>query len=317
MSNPAEETTKDGRALQLVAKPALPTFNLTPKTLAEALELAKLMADSDIVPKDFRGKPGNVLIAVQMGAEVGLSPMAAIQSIAVINGRPGIYGDAGKGLLLDHGCEIDEADAEEIRKTGIARCTIRRPGRQPVTRTFSLEDAKQAKLLGKEGPWTNYRERMLAWRAFWFAARDAAADILKGLGGGEELEDLPREPRNITPESERPTAPPRKSERATEQQPATIDAKAQSTAAATGQEKQPTAPADAAVSPPPASGNGEGTDFNLVNRIYKLIPAYNRVKGDGAATKLMEQSYEVAHPSKLKPAEAEELIKTLEATVNG
>jgi hypothetical protein len=166
------------------------TFSLAPRTLLEAMEFAKMMANSELVPKAFRGKPGDVLIAVQMGAEVGLAPMAAIQNIAVINGKPGIYGDAGKAILQAAGCQIEEDDIEVIKKTGRARCKVTRKGRVPVERTFSVENAKTAKLWGKEGPWTNYPERQLAWRAFWFAARDAASDLLKGLGGVEEVQDV-------------------------------------------------------------------------------------------------------------------------------
>lgn len=182
----------------LTVSPA--TFSLAPKTLGEAMELAKLIADSELAPKDYKGKPGNVLIAVQMGREVGLSPMAAIQNIAVINGRPGIFGDAGKAILLAHGVIIEEDDVQIIKKTGMGRCRITRPGRPPVERTFSRDDAKAAGLLGKQGPWTNYTERQMAWRAFWFAARDAASDLLKGLGGAEELRDV--EPKDITPMSQ-------------------------------------------------------------------------------------------------------------------
>lgn len=165
-------------------------FSLAPRTLNEAMEFAKMMANSELVPKAFRGKPGDVLIAVQMGAEVGLAPMAAIQNIAVINGKPGIYGDAGKAILLANGCQIEEDDIEVVKKTGRARCKVTRKGRVPVERTFSIENAKVARLWGKEGPWTNYPERQLAWRAFWFAARDAASDLLKGLAGAEELSDI-------------------------------------------------------------------------------------------------------------------------------
>lgn len=153
--------------------------------------MAKLMAESDLVPKDYRNKPGNVLIAVQMGQEIGLGPMAAVQSIAVINGKPGLYGDAGKAILLSFGCQIQEDDIAAVKTTGRGRCKITRPGHQPCERTFSIENAKTAKLWGKEGPWTQYPERQMAWRAFWFAARDVASDLLKGLSGFEEARDIP------------------------------------------------------------------------------------------------------------------------------
>lgn len=174
-------------------------FSLVPTNLKEAMELAKLIADSDLAPKDYKGKPGNVLIAVQMGREVGLPAMSSIQNIAVINGKPGLYGDVGKAILLAAGFIIEEDDVEVIKKTGMGRCRITRPGHPPVERTFSRDSAKTAQLLGKAGPWSQYPERQMAWRAFWFAARDAAADVLKGLSGAEELRDV--ELKDITPMS--------------------------------------------------------------------------------------------------------------------
>ncbi len=171
--------------------PAGAQFSLAPRTLSEAMDFAKMMAESELVPKHFRGKPADVLIAVQMGAEIGLAPMAAIQNVAVINGKPGMYGDAGKAVLLANGCIIDEDDVPIVKQQGFARCKITRKGRPPVERTFSEADAKTAGLWNKEGPWRTYPYRQMAWRAFWFAARDAAADLLKGLGGAEELADVP------------------------------------------------------------------------------------------------------------------------------
>ena len=181
-----------------------PMFSLIPQNLDQAMALAKLIAESDLAPKDYKSKPGNVLIAVQMGQEVGLSPMSAIQNIAVINGKPGLYGDAGKALLLSHGLIIEEDDVEVIRKTGMGRCRITRPGHPPCERTFSREAAKVAGLLGKSGPWTSYPERQMAWRAFWFAARDIASDLLRGLAGAEEIRDITE--RDITPMT-RPSLP--------------------------------------------------------------------------------------------------------------
>lgn len=174
--------------------PAPKSFSLAPSNLGEALQLAKYMAESSLVPKQYIGKPGDCLIAMQLGAEIGLSPMQALQSIAVINGKPGIYGDAGKALLLAAGCKIEESDIEEIKKAGIARCKITRPNGNVTERSFSKENAVTAGLWSKDGPWKNYPERQMAWRAFWFAARDGAADILRGMAGAEELADYPATP---------------------------------------------------------------------------------------------------------------------------
>jgi len=198
---------------QLAVAQQTQTFDLSPRNFEQALTFSEYLANSEMVPKAYRGKPGDCLIAVQWGAEVGLKPLQALQSIAAINGKPNLYGDAGKALLLANGCIIDEDDTAVVKTNGCARCKIVRPGRPPVERTFTLEDAKTAGLWGKDGPWKTYPYRQMAWRAFWFAARDAAADLLRGMGGFEEALDMPTE-RHMGPvdevrkEPEKPALPP-------------------------------------------------------------------------------------------------------------
>ena len=70
------------------------TFDLSPRNFEQALTFSDYLADSDLVPKDFKGRPGNCLIAIQWGAELGLKPLQAMQNLAIINGRPSLWGDA-------------------------------------------------------------------------------------------------------------------------------------------------------------------------------------------------------------------------------
>lgn len=164
-------------------------FSLQPDSLQEAMQLAELMANSEMVPKDFRGKPGNVLVAVQMGAEVGLAPMQAIQNIAVINGLPSIWGDAVKAIILNSPlCEKFEENFDEQSMT--AWVTVKRKGHAERQVSFSQGDAQAAGLWGKQGPWSQYPKRMLAMRARGFASRDEFADVLKGLSVAEEQMDI-------------------------------------------------------------------------------------------------------------------------------
>lgn len=173
--------------LTLAPEPGEAVFSLIPRNFSEAMEFAKIIADTDFVPKDFRGKPGNILVAVQMGAEVGLRPMQALQSIAVINGRPTIFGDAFWALIKNHrSFEWAREDFDEGTMT--ARCTIKRRNSEPVVRTFSKADAEKARLWGKDGPWTQYPRRMLMFRARTYAGRDSIPEALKGLQLSEDAE---------------------------------------------------------------------------------------------------------------------------------
>ncbi|MCK5617332.1 hypothetical protein KAR91_86510, partial [Candidatus Pacearchaeota archaeon] len=188
-------------------------FSLAPNSYAEAKEFANMLANTDMVPTAYKNKPANILVAVQMGAECGLQPMAALQNIAVINGRPSIYGDAAIALAkINPKCEyiheyfLDKDGTETIGDDYYtAVCVTKRTGQKEQVRTFSLADAKKAKLLNKTGPWTQYEKRMLQMRSRGFALRDVYPDSLKGLCLAEEAQDIPPHtagPTDITPPNE-------------------------------------------------------------------------------------------------------------------
>jgi hypothetical protein len=184
-------------------------FDLSPQTFEQALTFSNYLAESDMVPKDFKGKPGNCLVAIQWGMEIGLKPLQAMQNIAVINGRPSLWGDAVIALVRSSPlCEyiIEEDDGRT------ATCKVKRRGEPEQSRSFSMDDAKAAGLLGKQGPWTQYPKRMRQMRARAFAVRDVFPDVLKGLPVAEELQDMPTErhmgmAEEVTPAAQRTPAP--------------------------------------------------------------------------------------------------------------
>jgi hypothetical protein len=181
-----------------------------PANITEAIKFSEMLSKSQMVPKQYQGKPEDILVAVQWGYEVGLAPMQALQNIAVINGKPSVYGDAAMALVLASPvCEgIEETIEGEGTENPVAVCTARRRGRAPVVAKFSVSDAKRAGLWAKPGPWTAYPKRMLAMRARGFAIRDAFADVLKGLITAEEAQDYPsdRPAAKVTPISKNPLA---------------------------------------------------------------------------------------------------------------
>lgn len=144
--------------------------------------------------KLFKGieSPEVALIHVQAGAELGLSPIWSLTNILVVHGRPSVWGDALLGLVLGHPeCQDVIESFEGEGDTLTAVCDVRRKGRLPLVRSFSVSDAKKAGLWGKAGPWSAYPKRMLQMRARAFACRDGFADVLRGLSVREEMDDVP------------------------------------------------------------------------------------------------------------------------------
>lgn len=163
-----------------------------PKSTAEAMELAKTLASSQLIPKAFQQRPGDVFVAMMWSHSLGIPIVQGLQGIAVINGKPSLYGDALLAVCMGSG---QMADIEET-VTGnadnlTATCKVTRRGKPtPVVSTFSMADARAAGLLGKPGPWKQYTSRMLKMRARAFALRDAFPDVLSGIASAEEMQDV-------------------------------------------------------------------------------------------------------------------------------
>ena len=149
-----------------------------------AVELDK----NHMLPKNMDA--GQATIAILFGMKMGIDPLAAVQNIAVINGRPCVWGDACgaicQALIEDEFLE-EVGHGEEYK----AVYHVKRKGRsREMTREFGFQDAKRAGLWGKPGPWTQYPKRMMLMRARAFAYRDAFSDVLKGCRIAEEENDV-------------------------------------------------------------------------------------------------------------------------------
>lgn len=161
--------------------------------LPDAIASAKTIIEAGFAPKDCKG-PQSIVVAVAMGARLGLDPFTAIYGIAVVNGRPSLYGDALLAVCMNHSQWEDFSETWEGKKyegNFTAICTVKRKGRDPFTVDFCVDDAVQAGLWKKAGPWTTTPMRMLMMRARAFALRGAFADALAGFHSREEMEDSP------------------------------------------------------------------------------------------------------------------------------
>jgi len=184
---------------------------IAPSSMDDLYRFATAVSKSGLAPKGIE-TPEAIFVALEMGLEVGLPMMAALQNIAVINGRPAIWGDAQLAVVRSTGElalfeEWYEEKGKRLTRNPMAFsdetaavCRVQRQGYEPAETAFSVADAKRANLWGKAGPWSQYPARMLKHRARSFALRDQFGDALRGLRTVEEVQDDPvATARNVTP----------------------------------------------------------------------------------------------------------------------
>ncbi len=197
----------------LVGSKVLP---LVPKNLDEQKRMSAMIALSGMAPKSYQGgtieeRTAKICTAIQMGAEIGLYPLQALQSIAVVNGTPTLWGDAMLSVVRSSGLMVyfkEYIEGEWGQDSCAAVCVVRRVGESEEETTeerFTIADAKTAGLWGKGGTWKTHPKRMLKYKARAFALRDKFSDAINGMHMKEEIQ--PEEMKNITPPQE-PTVTP-------------------------------------------------------------------------------------------------------------
>lgn len=176
---------------------------IVPQTMDEAYRMARAVCMAGMAPKGM-DTPEKAMIAIMRGMEVGLTPFQALDKIAVVNGRPTIWGDGAMALVRGSGiCEFIRETIEGEADGMVATCKAKRKGEpEPIVGVFSVADAKKAGLWGKQGPWQQFPKRMLQMRARAFALRDGFADVLGGLYLREEIEDSSARPAPPSPAPE-------------------------------------------------------------------------------------------------------------------
>jgi len=153
-------------------------------SVPDRMRYAEALSGSSLLPRDYVGKPANVLLAIEYGAALGIPPMTAIQGVHVINGKP----TASAGLI---GALVRKA-GHRLRVTGDDRhavCEIVRADDPDFTfrAEWTWDRAVSAKLTGKD-TWKAYPAAMLKARAITECARDACPEALAGVAyTAEEL----------------------------------------------------------------------------------------------------------------------------------
>jgi hypothetical protein len=143
---------------------------------------ATALAASDIIPGAYRRKPANVLVAAITGRHYGWDVLTAMRNGHVIEGNWGMKPEAMLGLVRQHGHSVSGSMSDQ----GATVTGRRADTGDELTVTFTIDDAKRAKLAGK-GTWQQYPANMCYWRAVGMLCRMLFSDITAGVMSAEEL----------------------------------------------------------------------------------------------------------------------------------
>lgn len=158
---------------------------------------ANLLAKSDLVPKEFKGKVANCVIALEMAQRVGASPMAVMQNLYIVHGKP------------SWSSQFIIAAINNTRKYSPLRFDIKGEGMQQSCRAWAIEKGTGERLEGPEvtmqmakdegwidkngSKWKTMPELMMRYRAGTFFGRLYAPEVLMGMQTVDEIHDISSE----------------------------------------------------------------------------------------------------------------------------
>jgi hypothetical protein len=150
-----------------------------PAQVRTQIELAKQLAASNLLPKQYQGRPENLLWAIQYAESLGVHPMVAVTSIHVIEGKPTASAQLIGGLVRRAGHKLRVTfDRKAMR--AVAQIIRADDPDHVFESVWDLDRAKAANLAGKS-VWKQYPDAMLKARAITEVARDAAPESLYGV----------------------------------------------------------------------------------------------------------------------------------------
>lgn len=157
-------------------------------TSPKIMELATKIANSQLIPTALQRKPQDVLIVLLTGHELGLQPMQAIRSINVVQGKPVMAADLMVALCLKNRevCEYVRLVEESDKAVSYE---AKRRGSEPVRMTYTMADAAQAGLAGKQN-WKLHPKAMLRARCSSAIVRAVFPDLFMGCYDPDEAQSF-------------------------------------------------------------------------------------------------------------------------------
>jgi hypothetical protein len=162
-------------------------------SMQASLAYARELSNSFLLPSNYRKQPANVLYAIEMGRTLGITPMAAITGIHVIEGKPAPSPALMTALIRKAGHKV-RVKYDPKKETATATIIRHDDPDFVFESVWTIDRAVQAELCvlkngkpyardskGRALPWEKYWQAMLKWRALSEVSRDAAEDCLFGM----------------------------------------------------------------------------------------------------------------------------------------
>lgn len=157
--------------------------------MTDRIEHAKIVAQSSLIPAEYRGKPADIVWAMDIGDALGVPYTQVMQSMVVARGKMTMSADLMGAVVRRAGHKL------RLREDGdsVTADLIRADDPDYVfTVTWDKAKAQAAGLWGSRGPWQQYPRQMLRARAITEVCRQGASDALAGtVYTPEELEATP------------------------------------------------------------------------------------------------------------------------------
>lgn len=157
--------------------------------MTDRIEHAKIVAQSSLIPAEYRGKPADIVWAMDIGDALGVPYTQVMQSMVVARGKMTMSADLMGAVVRRAGHKLRlREDGDSVTATLIRADD---PDYE-FTVTWDKSKAQAAGLWGSRGPWQQYPRQMLRARAITEVCRQGASDALAGtVYTPEELEPSP------------------------------------------------------------------------------------------------------------------------------
>lgn len=159
-----------------------------------AMQMAKALSSSTIVPSTFQKNDANCLIAIEQAQRLKVSPLMVMQNLYVIQGRPSwsskfliaAINNSGK---FDMELQFEEKKDNSGKPYSCLAWTTKN-GRKVEGMTVDMDMAKAEGWLGKNGSkWKTMPQLMLRYRAASFFSSLNCPELTMGLYSREEMQD--------------------------------------------------------------------------------------------------------------------------------